>query len=328
MEHKNILTVVEINDGITKTSYQILAKAREIADGLQQEVYSLIIGHEVEKYSKDLISHGADKVVVVENEFLKEYRTLSYVKVLNEVLDEFRPFAVMMPASQNLRDLGGRIAAKRRIGLIAECVQILLNDEKNDIKWIRPTFDGQLYSDIRTNTFPQMGTVAEDVFKALKANPERTGEVINFNVDIEMENMLTEILGNVKRSSNNLSLEEAKIIVAGGLGLKEPKNWNLINELAELLGAATTGTKPISDQLWIPADRYVGMSGRKVHPKLYIAIGISGSVQHVQGMKDSDIIIAINNDPDAAIFNVAHYGIVGDLFEVVPMLIEKLKSLV
>ncbi|WP_455257152.1 electron transfer flavoprotein subunit alpha/FixB family protein [Peptoniphilus asaccharolyticus] len=327
MEHKNILSVVEIKEGVTKTSYQILAKAREIADELEQEVYALVMGSDVKQYSDDLIAHGADKVVVVDNHDLKQYRTLSYTKVFDKVLDEFKPFAVMLPASQNMRDLGGRIAARRKIGLVAECVQILLNDEKNDIKWIRPTFDGQLYSDIRTNTLPQMGTVAEDVFKALEPT-ERTGEVIEFEADINMDDLLTEILGSVKRGNSNLSLEDAKIVVAGGLGLKEPKNWHLINELAEVLGAATTGTKPISDQLWIPADRYVGMSGRKVHPRLYFAIGISGSVQHVQGMKDSDIIVAINNDPDAAIFNVAHYGIVGDLFEVVPMLIEKLKKLV
>lgn len=327
MEYKNIMTVAEVNDGITKTSYQILAKARQLADELDQEVYCLVIGEDIKKFSKDLIVHGADKVVVVDHKLLKDYTTLAYTKVIDQVIDTIKPFAVMLPASQNLRDLGGRIAARRQIGLIAECVQIELNDEKNDIKWIRPTFDGQLYSDIRTSTLPQMGTVAEDVFKSLEANEYRQGEIIEFNAEISSEDILTEILGRVKKNSKNIALEDAKIIVAGGLGLKEPKNWHLITELADVLGASTTGTKPISDQLWIPADRFVGMSGRKVKPKLYIAIGLSGSVQHVQGMKDSDIIIAINNDPEAAIFNVAHYAIVGDLFEIVPRLIEKLKEI-
>lgn len=327
MEFKNILTVIEINEVITKTSYQILAKARQLADELNQEVLALVMGSEVRDFSQDLIEHGADKVIVVEDKLLKAYTTIAYTKVLNEVIENFKPFAIMLPASKNCRDLGGRIAARRQIGLVAECVQVELNAEKDDIKWIRPTFDGQLFSDVRSKTLPKMGTVAEDVFKALERDVNRTGEVIDFKIDISPDDILTEILGVIKKQSSNIALEDAKIIVAGGLGLKEPKNWHLITELAEVLGAQTTGTKPISDQLWIPADRFVGMSGRKVNPRLYIAIGLSGSVQHIQGMKNSDIIVAINNDPEAPIFNIAHYGIVGDLFEIVPKLTEKLKNI-
>lgn len=327
MKFKNIMVVIEVEEQITKTSYQILSRARDLADELNQEVYALMIGFNLNHYADDLIKQGADKVIIVDNELLKEYTTLAYTKVLDKVIDEINPFVIMMPASSNIRDLGGRIAARRNIGLVAECVQVELNESKDDIKWIRPTFDGQLYSDVRTNTLPQMATIAEDVFQVKKKDEFRTGEIINIDVELSNKDIVTEILGKIKKQSSNVALEDAKIIVAGGLGLREPKNWNLITELAEVLGASTTGTKPISDQLWIPADKFVGMSGKKVSPKLYIAIGISGSVQHIQGMKNSDIIVAINNDYDAPIFNIANYAIVGDLFEIVPILIDELKNL-
>ncbi|WBW50453.1 electron transfer flavoprotein subunit alpha/FixB family protein [Peptoniphilus equinus] len=324
---KNILAVMEVTDKVTPLSLQILSRAREIADELDGRLDACLIGSDVAKFADELIAHGADRVLVAENPRLKDYLTLSYTKVFEAVVEASDPFGIMMPATHNLRDMGGRYAARKKIGLVAECVAVELNDTKDDIKWIRPTFDGQLFSDVRSQSIPKMGTVAEDVYEINEADANRKGEVVKVDVTLTDAECLTEILGSVKANTANSTLEDARVIVAGGLGLKEPKHWHLITELADALGAQTTGTKPISDQLWIPQDRYVGMSGRKVHPKVYIAIGISGSAQHIQGMKNSDIIIAINNDPTANIFDIAHYGIVGDLFEVVPKLTEAIKNL-
>lgn len=327
MKYENILIVIEAEDKkLSKLSIEMLSKGRNLADELDQKLFALIIGNKNENILNDTIMYGADKVINVDNKFLENYTTMAYTKVLNNIIDEFNPLIILIPATENGKDLSGRICARRNIGLVADCVDIVLTDKKDNFKCIRPTFDGSLLSDIRISSYPKIVTVSESNFKASRKDINRQGEIVNFDSEITESDILTEIVG-VIRTNKKVSIEDANIIVAGGLGLEQPKNWHLVRELADVLGGAVSGSKPISDQLWIPADAFVGVTGLKVKPKLYIAIGISGSVQHLQGMRESGIIVAINKDPDAPIFKVAHYGIVGDLFEVVPMLIEKLKEL-
>ncbi len=326
--YKDIMVVCFVeNNEISSTAAEILGRARYLADKLSQDVSALLIGDDVKEAVQKVIGYGADKAIKVEDPNLKDYRTLSFTKVLDKAIDEFKPFAVLIPASRNGRDLGGRISARRNIGLVADCSDIEVDEEKNDIKWIRPTFDGQLFSDIRVTTFPKIGTIGDSVFKSPTYDASRRGEIIEFPVEITEDDLLTEILGLIKKFGSDKDVSQASIVVAGGLGLKDPGNLYILKDLAEVLGAAISGSKPLADQLWIPQDSFVGMSGLKIKPKLYIAVGISGSAQHIQGMRDSGFIIAINNDPKAPIFREAHCCIVADLFEIVPKLIKKIKEI-
>ncbi len=326
--YNDIMVVCFVENGeISSTAAEILGRARYLADKLSQDVLALLISDDIDKVAEEVIGYGADKVIKAEDPNLKNYRTLTFTKVLDKAIDEFKPFAVLIPASRNGRDLGGRISARRNIGLVADCSDIEVDEKKQDIKWIRPTFDGQLFSDIRINTFPKIGTIGDSVFKSPAYDSSRKGEIIDFPVEITQDDLLTEILGMIKKIGSDKDVSQASIVVAGGLGLKEPNNLYIVKDLAEVLGAAVSGSKPLADQLWIPQDSFVGMSGLKIKPKLYIAVGISGSAQHLQGMRDSGFIIAINNDPEAPIFKEAHCCVVADLFDIVPKLTEKIKEI-
>lgn len=327
MQYKNILVVAELEKNkISKLTKEILGKARELADQINQEVYTLLIGDKIEDQAQDLIKLGSDKVILAEDKKLKNYTTLAYTKILNKTIEDYNPLAILISATSNGRDLGGRICARRNIGLVAECADIKLTSDKKDFRWIRPSFDGQLFSDIRISTYPQIGTLGDSVFKPAKRDESRQGTVEKLDFFLEDKDFLTEILGQIEKRDKTPKISEAKIIVAGGLGLREPKNMGLIKELAEELGAALGGSKPLADQLWIPKENFIGVSGQKVKPKLYIAIGISGATQHLQGMRDSEIIVAINKDKDAPIMKEAHYAIQADLFEIVPILIEQIRE--
>lgn len=323
--NKDILVVLEIVENqLSENSLQLVSKALELKDELDSKLYLLLMGHELDEVKDSALHLGADFVLAIDDENLANYRTLTFARVLENVLDKYEFFAVMLPASENMRDLAGRITARKSIGLVADCIDVVLDEDKEDIAWIRPTFDGQFYSDVRCTTKPLMATVGDGVFQIAKP-VDIESELIDLDIKFEDTDLLLEVLKSFK-SKKTPELSDAKIIVSGGLGLREPKNWHIITELADALGAQVSGSKPIADQLWIPQDRFVGMSGQKVHPKLYIAVGISGAMQHIQGMKDSDLIIAINNDPSAPIFEVAHYKVVADLFEFVPKLTEKLRG--
>ncbi|WP_138160680.1 electron transfer flavoprotein subunit alpha/FixB family protein [Peptoniphilus catoniae] len=325
---KDILVVCALEEGsLTNPSIEAIGKGRELANDLKENVLALICGKDLNKAAKEAIGYGADKVIKVEDPRLSNYTTLPYTKVLDKVIDEFKPFGVLIPATQNGRDLGGRISARRSIGLVADCIEVKVLKEERDLTWTRPTFDGQLFSDIRITSSPKIGTIGPSTFKMPEFDPDRKGEIIEYSSPVTNEDIMIEILGFIKKHNSDPEVSSASIIVAGGLGLKEPKNIKIIKDLAEVMGAAVSGSKPLADQLWIPQDSFVGMSGLKVSPRLYIAIGISGAAQHIQGMRDSGMIVAINNDPNAAIFKEAHYCIVGDLFEIVPQLTEKIKEL-
>ena len=329
MDYKGILVLVDkdMDNSFNELSKELIFKAREMADELGEEVITLSIGSDMEETAKEAVLYGADKSIYVNHPVLENYTTVPYTKVVDEIIDKYNPRAVLIGAHSDGRDLGGRLCAKRRIGLVADCSNIELSEDKSDIEWIRPSFDGKLFSDIRITSEPKIGTVASGVFRGAKENKHRNGKVIEEKVDFTAEEILTKVLEFIKKPEEEKSLANSDIIVSGGMGIGDKENWKIIEDLAKALHAMVGASKPVCDMGWVPVEEQIGSTGVRVSPKLYIAIGISGAIQHIAGIKNSDMIIAINKDPEAPIFKYANYGIVGDLFEIVPMLTEKIKEL-
>lgn len=327
---ENIFIYVETFKGeISNLSKEMFTKAREMADTLETKLYAILIGHDNLEIAKDVFKYGADKVIRVDNEELEDFKTLPFASTFNKLIDKFSPDVILMPASINGRDLAGRICARRKIGLVAECSDIKITEDKKDIAWIRPTFDGKLFSDIRISTRPMIGTVGSGAFMPAKEDANKNADIIEEKIEISLEDILTEIVSfkEKEKEGTEEALKNAKIIVAGGMGLKEPENWHIVTDLADALGAEVGATKPVCDYGWCSVANQVGVTGTVVKPDLYIALGISGAIQHTKGMEKSTLIIAINNDKDAPIFKTAHYGIVGDVFEIAPKLTEKIKNM-
>ena len=253
---------------------------------------------------------------------------MAYAKVLDGLMEKYDPAIVMLPASHDGRDLAGRVSAKRGVGLVADCSNVELTEDKEDIKWIRPSFDGKLFCDVRITSETMMATIGRGGFVEAPFDESKVAEVIKEEANITADDVKTKFIDFEKEEINPLldKLMNAKVVVSGGRGLGGPENWHLVEELAEALGGAVGATKAVTDLGWCDKDLQVGVTGVQVRPDLYIALGLSGAIQHTKGMEDSTTIIAINNDPDAAIFKTAHYGIVDDLFNVVPGLIEAIKN--
>lgn len=324
-ENKNIFVVIEtFQDKITNLSIELLANARKLSEGLGSKVVAVLFTDK-RKELDEIARYGADEIILVEDENLRNFDVKTHADALDKILDKYNPYAVLIGSSVNGRDLGGAITAKRKIGLVADCEKIELTEDKSDIKWIRPTFDGKMLSDIRIPSSPKIGTVGNktgvDIFY------DKTKKAYIIEEKIKISAPLTEILTFVKdEKQNEVSLEDADIIVAAGMGVGEKENLEIVKELAKVLGAEFAVTKPIVDNGWEEKSRQVGVTGKTVKPKLYIAVGISGALQHINGMKESEMIVAINNDKDAKIMKLANYSIVGDLFKIVPILTEKIRE--
>ena len=329
MKNGNIWVVNETSEGsLSLITKEIMSIARELSDKLDKELVAVEIGHKNDELAKESAHLGADKIIQVDNELLEHYNTLGYAKVLDSLMEKYDPAIVMLPASHNGRDLAGRVSAKRGVGLVADCSNIELTEDKEDIKWIRPSFDGKLFCDVRITSETMMATIGRGGFVEAPIDEKREAEIIKEEVAISEEDVKTKFVDFEKEEINPLldKLLNAKVVVSGGRGLGGPENWQLVEELADALGGAVGATKAVVDLGWCDKDIQVGVTGVQVKPDLYIALGISGAIQHTKGMEDSTTIIAINNDPDAPIFKTAHYGIVDDLFNVVPGLIEAIKN--
>ena len=329
MKNGNIWVVNETSEGsLSLITKEIMSIARELSDKLDKELVAVEIGHKNDELAKESAHLGADKIIQVDNELLEHYNTLGYAKVLDSLMEKYDPAIVMLPASHNGRDLAGRVSAKRGVGLVADCSNIELTEDKEDIKWIRPSFDGKLFCDVRITSETMMATIGRGGFVEAPLDESREAEIIKEEVAISEEDVKTKFVDFEKEEINPLldKLLNAKVVVSGGRGLGGPENWHLVEELADALGGAVGATKAVVDLGWCDKDIQVGVTGVQVKPDLYIALGISGAIQHTKGMEDSTTIIAINNDPDAPIFKTAHCGIVDDLFNVVPGLIEAIKN--
>lgn len=327
---KNIWVLAELTEGKpTNLSLELLGKATELAEAKGGEVVGVVIGKDVDDACNEMIKYGANKVIKVDGDVYEAYSTDAYAKAVDALLEKYDPLLVLFGATENGRDLAARIAARRELGLVADCLNIFPVDDESEFKWERPTFDGKLYSDIRISTKPQLATIASKIFRGNKPNEDAEGEIIEETITVDANEIRTKILETVKNDfdTTTVELQNADIVVSGGRGLAEKENWYLIDDLAHALGGTTGASRPIADMGWVDVKKQVGATGTKVTPKIYVAVGISGAIQHLAGMKKSDLIIAINNDPEAPIFKAAHYGIVGDLFKVVPALTEAIEEL-
>jgi electron transfer flavoprotein alpha subunit len=320
----NILIFAEQNDSVVHpVTYELLGKGRWLADRLAVELSAVLLGHSVREKAVDLVHYGADRVYVFNHPILAEFDAIQYSRNIVRLVEETRPCVFLLGATRLGRSLAPRVAAALRTGLTADCVDLDLDKGGNLIQ-VRPAFSGNIMAQIKTKTKPQMATVRYKVMKANVKDVERKGTVTVKDVEIVEE---TGIRILEKTRADEVNLTEADVIVSGGRGLKSPEDFGLLRELAQVLGGVVGSSRPLVDSGWISRDHQVGFSGHTVKPRVYIACGVSGSPQHLFGMRDSDTVIAINKDSSAPIFNVADYGIVGDIYEVLPLLIKELKSL-
>ncbi len=327
--YRGLWVVAEhLHDQFRRGTFELLGKGRRLADKLGVELAAVLLGDGVADMAKDLFAHGADKVYLAQDPVLAHYRTGPYTDVLSGMINHYKPEIVLVSATPQGRDLAPRVAARLSAGLTADCTGLDIDEEERLLVQTRPAFGGNLMATIVSrHARPQMATVRPGVMKALDPDPSRTSEVIEVPVHLDERSVIAKVVEIVQQETDGqVNLQDAEIIVSGGRGLGKPENFALIRELAEALGGAVGASRAAVDAGWIPAYHQVGQTGRTVQPKLYIACGISGAVQHLAGMSSADCIVAINKDPAAPIFNIATYSIVGDLFEIVPALTKKLRE--
>jgi len=324
--HRGVWVFAEQRDGKLKSvAYELLSKGRGLADVLKTDLSAVCFGHGIDV--NQLTAYGADKVYFVDSPELAGNQEDLYTQQLVELIQQHKPEIVLAGATALGRAFIPRVAAILKTGLTADCTGLDIDTENRLLRQTRPTFGGNIMATIICQTKrPQMSTVRPRVFKKNEPDKGRKGQIIKVDFNRERITSRTKLLNFVEDLTEKVKLEDADIIVSGGRGLGKAENFKLIEELAKVMGAAVGSSRPPVDEGWIPYSHQVGQTGKTVCPKLYIACGVSGSVQHMAGMQTSDIIVAINDDPHASIFEIATYGIVGDLFKVVPMLTEKLKG--
>ncbi len=324
--YKNVMVFAEQRRGdLEAAAFELIGKGRELADKLGVDLYALLLGKDLEGKPEKLISHGADKVIVVSDDSLFNFLPEPYTNILINIIQKYKPSIFLAPSTTQGRALLSRAAGKIYTGLTADCTGLDVDSEGNLLQ-TRPAFGGSIKARILTpNMRPQMATVRPKVFKPLEEDTGRKGEIIEEKVSGELLKSTTKFEEWIEDTTSAISIEDADIIISGGRGLGCSDNFKILFELAEVLGGAVGASRPTVDEGWIPYSHQVGQTGKTVGPKLYIAVGISGAIQHLEGMRSSDFIVAVNKDPDAPIFKVADVGIIGDLFEVIPELKEKLK---
>lgn len=312
---------------IQGVTFELLSAGRRLADRKEVELSAVLIGGEVAEEARELIRRGADRVYLIEDEKLTEFIDEPYSRILSRLIKEHKPEIVLTGATVIGRSLIPRVAADIYTGLTADCTGLEIDDESGLLLQTRPAFGGNIMATIFCEDYrPQMATVRHKVMKEAPPDDSREGEVIRVEIKPEELTARTRFLDSVEELGYTVNITEADIIVSGGRGLKDPAHFSLIQELADLLGGAVGASRAAVDAGWIPYSHQVGQTGKTVQPKVYIACGISGAIQHLVGMQSADVIIAINKDPDAPIFSVATYGLVGDLFQVVPALVKNLKA--
>ncbi len=327
---KGIWVFAEQHQGkVQGVAMELIAEARKLAADLGEEVAAVLLGDEgIKKAAQELIHYGADKVYVCSDAKLKNYTTEPYCDTIVELIKAHNPAIVLMGATTTGRDLASRIAARIRVGLTADCTGLDIDPEKKILRQTRPAFGGNIMATIISPDFrPQMATVRPKVFKKLQPDASRKGRIIELPVKISEKSLRVKLLEIIQSTEKKVNLAEAEIIVSGGRGLGCAENFKLVKDLADIIGGAVGASRATVDAGWISQFHQVGQTGKTVSPKLYIACGISGAIQHLAGMSSSDVIVAINKDQFAPIFNVATYGIVGDLFEVLPAMTKTFKEL-
>jgi len=318
---EGVWVFAEQRDGVlSRVSLELLGKAQSLAADLGQKVSAVLLGHQVSGIAKTLFEYGADRIHLAQHKSLKDYRTIAYAKVLGDLIAQYKPNILLMGATHIGRDLGPRVSRRVGVGLTADCTELTIDPDERILLQTRPAFGGNVMATIANRySRPQMATVRPGVMEAVKKIGNR-GEIIPYKVSLTEKEIGTKILERFKEKKQGVSLGEARVIVAGGRGVGTEAGMKSLFSLAEALGGEVAGTRIVVEEGWLPVERQVGQTGQTVRPEIYIACGISGAIQHRAGMLGSRYVIAINKDPRAPIFQVADWGIVGDLHQVVPEL--------
>ena len=338
-EYKGVFVFAQqVDNEVSGIALELIGKGKDLANDLGTEVTAVLVGSDVKALADELAAYGADKVIVVDDPELKEYRTEPYAHALASVIEKYKPEIFLVGATAIGRDLGPRVSARIHTGLTADCTQLEIGDFPinpvpgkeqlhNQLLMTRPAFGGNTIATIACPNFrPQMATVRPGVMQKLPKDESKKAVIEEFNPGFTPDNKYVEILKVVKSVVDTVDIMDAKILVSGGRGVGSPENFKILEELAEAIGGTVSCSRAVVDAGWKPKDLQVGQTGKTVRPNVYFAIGISGAIQHLAGMEESDIIIAINKDETAPIFDVADYGIVGDLNKILPALTEKLKA--
>jgi len=326
-DRKGVWVFAEQRDGaLHPVSLELLGKAGELAESLNQDVSAVLLGNEVEPLAETLFRHGADHVYLMEDPLLAQYRAMAYAHGFDQLIRQFKPNILLMGATHIGRDLAPRFSRRVAVGLTADCTELSIDPDEKILLQTRPAFGGNVMATIANRySRPQMATVRPGVMEA-REDPEKKGDIIRESLSMTEQDVKTKVLEIVKEAKKTGDLGKAKIIVAGGRGVGDMEGFKVLKDLAELMGGQVAGTRVAVEEGWIPADRQVGQTGQSVRPELYIACGISGAIQHRAGIANARYIVAINRDERAPIFQVADWGIVGDLRELVPEMIRQLKE--
>lgn len=327
----NVWVYVELVGGKpSQLTLELLGKGRELADHKQVKLCAIVLGTKLAEAAKELIGYGADEVICGNNVSLNAFEGKSATEALATLIKKYNPNVLLLGGSINGRELGGRLSALLNIGLVADCIDCSYASEDDAITWIRPAYTGKLFVKILTTSRPQLATISDKIFRGNAFDGARQGSVIEETIAVAGGASLkqTSFMANITEDNTapDLVLENAEIIVSAGRGVGSEDGMKQVQSFAQEIGAAFGVSKPLVDAGWAPHDWQVGVTGKKVAPKIYIALGISGALQHLLGIKDAELVIAVNNDPTAPIFERANYGIVGDLFDALPILKEKLKK--
>ena len=338
-EYKGVYVFAQqVDNEISSIAFELLGKAKDLAKDLNTEVTAVLLGSGIKGLADQLAEYGADKVIVVDDPELKDYRTEPYAHALASVINKYKPEIMLVGATAIGRDLGPRVSARVATGLTADCTVLEIGDFPlqavpgqeqlhNQLLMTRPAFGGNTIATIACPyNRPQMATVRAGVMQKIDPIKGAKADVEEFNPGFTPDNKYVEILDIVKAVTETVDIMDAKILVSGGRGVGSPENFKILEDLAEVIGGTVSCSRAVVDAGWKPKDLQVGQTGKTVRPNVYFAIGISGAIQHVAGMEESDIIVAINKDADAPIFDVADYGVVGDLNKIVPKLTEALKA--
>lgn len=338
-EYKGVYVFAQqVDNVISSIAYELLGKGKELAATLGTEVTAVLIGSDVKGLADSLAEYGADKVILVDDPELKEYRTEPYAHALASVIDQYKPEIMLVGATAIGRDLGPTVSARVATGLTADCTVLEIGDfplnpipgqeqKHNQLLMTRPAFGGNTIATIACpDNRPQMATVRPGVMQKIEPIKGAKAVIEEFNPGFTPNNRYVTVKEVVKAVSDTVDIMDAKVLVSGGRGVGSPENFKILEELAEVLGGTVSCSRAVVDSGWKPKDLQVGQTGKTVRPQIYFAIGISGAIQHVAGMEESDIIVAINKDEDAPIFDVADYGVVGDLNKIVPQLTAALKA--
>ena len=340
-EYKGVFVFAQqVDNKVSGIALELIGEGKRLAEKLSTEVTAVLVGSGVKDLADELAAYGADRVILVDDPELKEYRTEPYAHALASVINEYKPEIMLVGATAIGRDLGPTVSARVKTGLTADCTVLEIGDfplvavpgkeadqKHKQLLMTRPAFGGNTIATIACpDNRPQMATVRPGVMQKIAPIAGAKANIVEFNPGFTPNNRYVEILNIVKAVKNTANIMDAKILVSGGRGVGSKENFKLLEDLAEVLGGTVSCSRAVVENGWLPVDLQVGQTGKTVRPQIYFAIGISGAIQHVAGMEDSDLIIAINKDEDAPIFDVADYGLVGDLNKIVPALTAALKA--